>query len=122
MNIKIRVKEKILRLRNKFFPTEHQKEVKKWFKAGGDEKYRYEYPINSNSLVMDFGGYKGQWASDIYSRYNCRILVFEPIKSFATNISERFKHNSKIEVFCFALGQNRRQELIALNDNHRFSR
>lgn len=117
MNLRVRSKKMLLRLRIKFFPNEHEREVKKYFRDGGDEKFRYEYPLNNDSLVLDFGGFKGQWASDIYSRYNCRILVFEPVKSFAGNISERFKHNSNIEVFSFALGNNRRQDVIALEDN-----
>lgn len=97
------------------FPTEHEKEVAKWFAANGDENLRFDYDLNSDSLVVDLGGYKGQWASDIYSRFNCRVLIFEPVKSFAEKITKRFAKNSKIEVFCLALGASRRQETIALS-------
>ncbi len=107
----------ITRLRVSLFPTEYDKEVKRWWSDGGDERFRYDYDLNSDSLVIDLGGYKGQWASDIYARYNCRILVFEPVKLFASKIEERFRKNPKVEVFCLALGKNRRQEIITLNDN-----
>lgn len=63
------------------------------------------------------GGYKGQWASDIYARFNCRVLVFEPVQSFADKIKRRFERNSNIEVFSLALGESSREEEIALSDD-----
>lgn len=108
------LKRIIAKLRLTFFPTELEKEVKKWYAEDADERLRYEYDLNSESLVLDLGGYKGQFASDIYARYNCRVLVFEPVISFAEKIKERFKRNSRIEIFCFALGSNARQEMISL--------
>lgn len=105
----------ITRLRVSFFPTPHDIELKRWFFDDKDEKLRYEYKLNSNSLVIDLGGYKGQWASDMYARYNSKIMVFEPVKSFAEKIEGRFKSNNKIDVFCFALGASSRNEIIALS-------
>ncbi len=99
------------------FPTEHDKEVQRWYSDGGDEGFRYDYDLSSDSLVIDLGGYKGQWASDIYARYTCRVLIFEPVKEFAEKIERRFKNNPRIEVFHLALGANRRQAIIALGDD-----
>ena len=115
--MKIILKKIIITLRVLMFPTAHDKEIKRWYSDGGDEKFRYNYDLDSESLVIDLGGYKGQWASDIYARYNCRVLVFEPVKSFAERIEKRFKNNPNVEVFCLALGKNRRQEIIALRDD-----
>lgn len=111
------LKRIITRLRLSLFPTEHDKEIRRWYADGGDEKLRYDYDLNSDSLVLDIGGYKGQFASDIYARYNCRVLVFEPVKSFAEKIKNRFKKNPMIEVFCLALGSNRRQDVMFLGDD-----
>jgi FkbM family methyltransferase len=99
------------------FPTEYDKEVRRWWSDGGDERFRYDYELNEESLVIDMGGYKGQWASDIYARYNCRLMVFEPVKLFAEKIEERFRKNPRVEVFCLGLGKNRRHEVIALGDD-----
>ena len=99
------------------FPTELDNEVKRWSADGGDERLRYDYDLDSHSLVIDLGGYKGQWASDIYARYNCRVLVFEPVKPFSEKIQKRFSKNPKIEVYCLALGESRRQETISLGDD-----
>jgi FkbM family methyltransferase len=96
------------------FPTRTDREVIRWIGDDGDARARQEYGLDSQSLVFDCGGYKGQWASDIYARYNCRVLVFEPVKLFAERIERRFSKNSRIEVFCMALGSAKRQESIGL--------
>lgn len=101
----------------KYFPTKHDKVYKKWVADGGDEKFRYNFLLTPNSYVFDLGGYKGQWASDIYSRYNCKIFVFEPVALFAQKIEERFKYNSNIKVFCFGLGADNRNERINIDED-----
>tara|TARA_B110000003_G_C16500953_1_gene477379 strand:- start:40 stop:687 length:648 start_codon:yes stop_codon:yes gene_type:complete len=102
-------------LKKKYFPSNFDKAYKKWIKSGGDDKYRYDFDLNKKSLVLDFGGYKGQWASDIYSKYNCKIIIFEPVQEFYLKIQQRFKLNKNISVNCFALGKNNRDEKIYLN-------
>jgi FkbM family methyltransferase len=86
--------------------------VRRWWDEGGDYKYRFDYDLNRDSVVMDLGGYEGQWASDIYSRYRCRILVFEPVSSFANRIRERFRRNEDIAVFQYGLGSESRTETM----------
>jgi len=104
----------IRRLRKELFPTEHDRELKRFYADGGDEGLRFDYELNSDSLVMDLGGYKGQWTSDIFSMYCCRIIVFEPVPEFAQSIQERFKRNSKISVLPFGAGKNSRTALISV--------
>ncbi|MGY3211139.1 hypothetical protein [Mucilaginibacter sp. HD30] len=53
-------------------PSIHDREVARCFADGGDEMFRYTFDLTSESLVIDLGGYLGQWASDIYTRYNCK--------------------------------------------------
>jgi FkbM family methyltransferase len=88
--------------------------VKKWYSDGGDNRFRFDYPLDSRSLVLDVGGYEGQWASDVYARYRCRIMVFEPVARFAHDIAERFRHNTDITVFPYGLGASARSEAIYL--------
>jgi len=102
----------VTKLRNKYFPSEHDLMVRKWWADGGDYELRFDYNLNEESLVLDLGGYEGQWASDLYSRYRCNIYVFEPVGSFAKRIKERFHKNSQIEVFQYGLGGSSRAETI----------
>src|SRR5437588_2159945 len=75
-----------------------------WLAANGDKTLRLDYPLNRDSIVLDVGGYEGQWASDIFSRYLCRIHIFEPVPEFASKIAKRFAANGQIKVHCLALG------------------
>jgi FkbM family methyltransferase len=99
------------------FPTLHQREVQRYFKDGGDDRFRFDFDLDEDSLVIDLGGYKGQWASDIFAKYLSRILVFEPVASYSDKIADRFKANNKIEVFCLALGDAKKTEQIGISDD-----
>ena len=93
------------KVKNKVFPSKQAKRVKPWFKANGDKTLRLDYDLNEQSTVFDLGGYEGQWASDIFSKYVCPVFIFEPYIKYAEKISERFRHNTKIKVFAFGLGK-----------------
>lgn len=93
------------------------KRSEKWFKENGDKTHRLNYDINNDSLVMDLGGYEGQWASDIYSKYNCEILVFEPYLPFYEQIKARFYKNNNIRVYPFGLGAKSEKVDFLMKDN-----
>lgn len=102
-------------LRRKYFPTEHELMLRKWWTDVGDhEELRFNYDLNGESVVIDLGGYTGDFASDLFSRYRCYIYVFEPVNFFANQIQERFRKNSKIEVLQYGLGGSSRKETISI--------
>jgi FkbM family methyltransferase len=100
------------RINKKLYRREHRKNVRKWWADGGDARFRYDYDLEPGSFVLDLGGYEGQWASDIYARYRCRIAVFEPVAAYAEGIRTRFRRNSDIEIHAFGLGASTRNETI----------
>jgi FkbM family methyltransferase len=76
---------------------EHFNWIEKWYKEDPRNLKRTEFDfLTDESIVFDLGGYEGQWSSDIYSRYNCYIHIFEPVKEYSDIISNRFKKNKKI--------------------------
>jgi FkbM family methyltransferase len=89
---------------------------KKWFNDCGDEQLRLKYPLCINSIVFDLGGYKGQWASDIFAKYCCTVHVFEPVSEFAGNIIERFGQNPYIIVHQFGLSD--RDQTVQIHFDH----
>lgn len=79
-------------------------EYDRYMRDNGEYTKRLNYDaLRDDSVVFDLGGYKGDWASDIYARYNCLVFVFEPVPQFADFITDRFKHNDKISVYPFGL-------------------
>jgi FkbM family methyltransferase len=91
-----------------------RKQLKLWNANNGNRALRLDYDLNQSSIVFDVGGYEGQWASDIYSMYHCRIYVFEPVGEFASQIQKRFSQNPNISVLQFGLGGFSRKEMISL--------
>lgn len=78
--------------------------VQQWFRDKGDETLRLEYPLDSNSLVVDVGGYQGDFADAISKRFDCHIVIFEPVPEFYVHCVNRFAGNSKIKVINCGLG------------------
>ncbi|MBF5038118.1 FkbM family methyltransferase [Methylophilus sp. 13] len=77
-----------------------------WLKDNGDKSLRLNYDLNENDVVLDVGGYEGQWASDIFSKYQCKIYIFEPVPDFFAAISKRFSQNKRIHVLNFGLSSS----------------
>jgi len=65
-------------------------------------------------VVLDVGGFEGQWASDIFGMYLCNVHVFEPVREHFESISRRFQRNKSIHIYPFGLGASHRKESIAV--------
>ena len=91
--------------------------VQKWFSHDGDNTHRMNYDLNENSVVLDLGGFHGEWANKIWHKYNCFIYVFEPIPNLYEYINERFKDNEKIKVFNFGISDVDKTIGITLNND-----
>ena len=85
-----------------------------WIRDRGDRTLRLEYDLDESSLVFDLGGYEGQWASDIFSMYRCRIHIFEPVAAFAKGLEKRFARNPKVFVHPFGLAGETKEAVIAV--------
>lgn len=77
-----------------------------WFWIDGDKTLRLNYPLNEKSLVFDLGGYKGEWASNIFKQYGAEIWIFEPVQKFYMDIYYNFLNNDKIKVFNIGLSDH----------------
>lgn len=86
--------------------------LRQWKAADGDRTLRLDYALQPHDVVFDFGGYEGQWASDLYAMHRCRICVFEPVADYAARIEARFRRNDDIRVFPIGLGASSRPETI----------
>jgi len=75
-----------------------------WRKARGDQSLRFDYRLDAQSVVLDIGGFRGDWAETINSRYGATVHIFEPIAEFAGAIGERFRNNPRISVHPFGIG------------------
>lgn len=98
-------------------PTSMERRVIPWFRDKGDSTHRQSYDLNESSVVFDLGGYEGQWASDIFSRYCCTVHIFEPVEAYAKNIQKRFERNKRMVVHPFGLGSADTEIRIGLGND-----
>ena len=103
-----------LRLAWRLHQSPQEREAIRFLNVKGDKTYRLQYDLNARSVVFDLGGFEGQWASDIFAMYCCKIYVFEPIPDHAHVIERRFKRNRKIKVYRFGLSNETKQVMISL--------
>lgn len=78
-------------------------DAQRWFDDKGDETLRLSYPLTEESVVLDLGGYKGDFAADMTHRFNCYVYIFEPDIKFYQHCVDRFADNPKIKVFHYGL-------------------
>ena len=95
-------------------PEGHQEILESWWSVCGDSSLRLAYPLTEDSLVLDLGGYEGEWAARIFERYKCRVIIFEPAQDFARRISRRFRNNPKVRVCSYGLGAESRRDTLYL--------
>ena len=93
------------------------KRVKPWIKANGDKTLRLNYNLNENSIIFDLGGYKGEFAEEIYNKYQSKIYVFEPILEFYAIIKNKFSNNPKIIPYQYGLAGKDEEMQISMSDN-----
>lgn len=88
-----------------------------WFVDKGDETLRLDYDLDENSIIFDVGGYKGEFARDIFCKYGCNIHVFEPLQEFFDICAQRFIKNKKVQSYHFGLANRTFNTDIHISDN-----
>lgn len=100
-----------------------QKSYAAWSDDPDNEEKRTDYSLEKSEVVFDLGGYHGQWASDIFSKYGCCVHVFEPISCFTNKIKKRFYSNPCIVVHELGMaGESGEGEFILADDATSFER
>lgn len=79
------------------------------------EGLRYAYPLTPDSVVLDIGGYEGNFAYEIARKYGCHVIVFEPVKEFYEKCLNRLYSFRKVTVNNFALGRESKRVAFKVN-------
>lgn len=85
---------------HQYFPWDHRRflEEDPW------DMKRVTYPLDSESLVVDVGGYTGDWAMRIYALYSCYLDIYEAHPVLAAKTAANFGDNKKVRVMRYGLG------------------
>lgn len=85
-----------------------------FYRAGGNRLLYDNLPLSQDDLVIDAGGYEGEWTAGMLTRYGCRSELFEPVPAFAEQCRERYQHNARVRVHQAALGASNRTTQFSL--------
>lgn len=91
--------------------------VGQFWRDGGEQLLYDDLPVTTDSLVIDVGGYKGNWSSGMISRYGCKCVVYEPVPAFSEHCTNYFKNNKLVQIYQVALGGTDRKTTFNLLDN-----
>jgi FkbM family methyltransferase len=87
------------------------------FWRNGGNNLLYDLPVTTGSLVIDAGGYQGEWTAGMIARYGCKSHIYEPVPAFYEHCKDFFKNNSLVQVHEAALGASDRKTIFNLLDN-----
>lgn len=90
-------------------------EAKRWFRDQGDKTLRLNYPLTKDDVVVDLGGYVGDWASEIHDRFGCTVHLFEPVPALYTRCNERFAQTPNVYVHQYGLSE--KDGVFAITDD-----
>ena len=84
---------------------EFQKAIRVWFALQGDATFRLNYPLTSDSVILDVGGYHGDWTQAMYGTVEGVVIDYssdatlvigdQPVSLFQHNM---FAVRAEIEV------------------------
>lgn len=81
----------------------HDRSYQQWIANDGDTTHRVRYELSPEDIVFDVGGYHGDWAAEIVTRYGSTVHVFEPVSDYFELIRERFRDQPKVRPHQFGL-------------------
>jgi FkbM family methyltransferase len=102
-----------LLLKTRLIRDQRKRAIHRWLLENPREEVRYAYPLTPESLVLDVGGFRGEWSAEIVRRYDPYIHIFEPIPEFANELADKFVGNNKVQVHAFGLGDRDTQQDMA---------
>jgi FkbM family methyltransferase len=83
-----------------------------WVADAGEQTHRINYPLTPRDVVLDVGGYLGEWAEVIIQRNHPVLHVFEPVPAYAAHLRTRL--TSQATVHEFGLAGRTREEAISI--------
>lgn len=73
----------------------------------------YDYLLTPESVVLDCGGYEGNFSKQIYEKFKCKVIVFEPVSEFFGKIAS--PNPDKVFVHNVGIGDSTRIENFLIN-------
>jgi FkbM family methyltransferase len=87
--------------------------LRRWIlRVAEDPDLLHDAAIDGSSIVLDVGGFTGDWSARIIEKYDPNIYLFEPNPACFPALKERFSGNPKVR--CFDYGLHREDATLPL--------
>jgi FkbM family methyltransferase len=90
--------------------------LRKWVADEGDKTLSLNYELTDDSVVLDVGGFYGDWTFNLLQRVapaHPRVYMFEPVERFYTALRYRFRSFPNVTVVTAALSDRTGDAMIA---------
>ena len=88
-----------------------------FWRAGGDLLLTRDLPIDDEDLAIDAGAYRGDWSAELLVQYGCRVMLIEAVPDFARSLTQRFRHNKRVQIVAGAIAHHDGTTTINVNSN-----
>lgn len=90
--------------------------LSKWIFENNENKI-VDYPLNNKSIVLDVGGYVGNFSDRIISLYEPYLIIFEPVNKFYKILKRRYSKNTKVRIYKYGLSDRNAKQKIYLSQD-----
>ncbi len=88
-----------------------------WRDHQGDSTHILDHSLDSNSVVLELGGFTGAWATQVHNKFKCKVYAIEPIKEFYDQMVTKFKDQNSIHLLNVGVGVEDKKGVIYLSDD-----
>jgi FkbM family methyltransferase len=78
------------------------------------EDLRYDYPLTTDSVVIDAGVYEGRFSKTISEKYGCHVYAYEPVEQFYAGSLQNLSSLKKVHLFNHGLGAYARKTVFGI--------
>lgn len=111
----IKIFKIIKKIKNFFFKTAQTKEYLQFISDGGDTVIFKNIILNKDSVIIDGGGFNGEFTDEILKKNFHKIYIYEPDTNFYNDLQKKYKFEKKVEILNLALFNN--DQIITLSEN-----
>jgi len=91
--------------------------LESWQACDGEATLRLDYDLSPQSVVIDVGGRRGEWARQMVQRYDPTVYILAAAPELGVDLSSKFSANPKVKVFGLGLPDRDGTQPIALDED-----
>jgi FkbM family methyltransferase len=104
----------IKNIRYRFLPLRFLTPGETFYRAGGEDLlFRVQIPVEE--LILDFGGYLGEYSKRVRKKCPNPIYVFEPIPEYFSIMTKNLIELENVTLLNFAIGSRERVEIFRIS-------